>query len=326
MKSAHLPIGIATAVLCIAGCQAERSTGTTTETENAVAARTIPVDSILSSDERPLAGPAIATLRFNANNFDFAKSMDSGRDLSVNRLDGSIVPFEIVHWDRAAYQGRIHVRIDGPLLLLPNSKFEFRWNLPKAHREDSDAVWAGLDDNQRLFANSVLVDDFEKGNLLKNRLPDSSFWYIGGSLPPSGIFAAGQGRQGSAVRVSCFTGQCDTGRVVLAATLLAKTPRSLRAMDSLVFWTRGTGRIWIAMEHMDSARIVRAWTSRSLDSAWKRILIRPSDFDVPDGHPDNIGWTALRDSINYVTFLIEGGKEMWIDDVRLHGITPGDLK
>lgn len=324
--------------LAMAGCQEERSAGTTTETENAVSARAMRVDSLVSAPDRPAWAPFVATLRFDAGNFGFDQSGDSGLDLDVRGPDSLPIPFETVFWDRAARRGRLRVRIEGSLLL-PGGRISLWWNLPRRRRSDPAGTWAGIPDSQKLTSTSALVDDFEGGSLLRNRLPYASFWFVGGSLSASGLAQAGAGRDGSAFHLVCSPGQCDTGRALLAATLLANSPRCFRSLDSVVFWARGSGKVRVAFEEVDSAQMQlilrgrldslrprRAWGERSLDADWKRIAIRPSDLDAADGRDGNVGWAAVRDSVNYVTFLVEGGSELWLDDVRLHGVVPGDLR
>jgi hypothetical protein len=324
--------------LVLLGCFEDQTAGTSTETENAVSARSILVDSVLDSGDRAFSGPTVAVLRLDAGNFDFSKSDDSARDIAVQTIGGIPIPFEIVDWDRPAARGRLDVRIDGPLFA-PGARFLLLAGEPLAHRSNPAEVWAGIADSQKLALNSALVDDFEGGNILHNRLPDSSFWYVGGSIPPSGLAMAGSGRAGTALELVCATGQCDTGRALLAATLLATSPRSLRSMDSLEFWARGTGNVWISLEHLDSTQLQliqegkldslqpeRAWASHVLDTTWRRIRIAPSDFDSGDGLSGNIGWTGVRDSVNYVTFLIQGGSQLWLDDIRIFGIDRDDLR
>jgi len=325
-------------LLALFGCFDDQTAGTSTETENAVTARSIPVDSVVDSGALSFPRPTVAVLRFDSGNFDFSRSDDSGRDIAVRTMGGLPIPFAIVDWDRRAARGRIDVRIDGPLLL-PGARFLLLQGEPAALRSDPAAVWAGITDSQKLALNSALVDDFEGGNILHNRLPDSSFWYLGGAIPPSGLSAAGKGRAGTALQLACATGQCDTGSVILSATLLATGPRSLRSMDSLEFWARGTGNVRVSMEHLDSVQLLliqegkldslqprRAWASRPLDTAWQRIRIAPSDFDAADGLSGNIGWIGVRDSVNYITFLIQGGSSLWLDDIRIYGIDRDDLR
>jgi hypothetical protein len=324
--------------MLVAGCLDERSAGTSTETENAVAARTFPVDSVLPPNCNSADHPVVATLRLDSSEFDFSTSRADGKDLEVSRTDGRAIPFEIVFWEPSAKQGRLRVRID-PSLRAPGARFQVRAGLPPAARASDAAVWEGIPAELRTLWNSVLVDDFESGNLLRNRLPDSSFWYLGGALMSSGSAEAGSSRTGKCLHVTCATGQCAVDRTILAATLLANTPRSFHSLDSIEFWARGSGRLWITLESLDSIQLGRvsrgridsleprrAWTSRILGGDWTRWSIRPTDFDSADGIAGNVGWAALRDSINYLTFLVDNGTEIWIDDIRLHGLVPDDLR
>ena len=320
------------------GCLDSRSAGTSTETENAVAARTFSVDSVLPPTCNGADHPVVATLRLDSGDFDYSKSRLDGKDLEVVRTDGRAIPFEIVYWDPVAAKGRLHVRID-PSLRNPGSRFELRSGLPAAIRSSETAVWEGIPPQQRLLWSSALVDDFESGNILHNRLPDSSFWYIGGYLPSSGLSAGVSGRVGNSLHLTCATGQCTNQRALLTATLLANTPRGFRSLDSIEVWARGTGKLWITLEELDSVQLARVqrgqidsvqarrtWTSRQLTSSWQRFTVTPATFDPADGVSGNVGWDALRDSINYLTFLVENGSETWIDDVRLYGILPEDLR
>jgi len=320
------------------GCLNERLAGTSTETENAVAARSFPVDSLLPSGTLPVKDPVVATLRLDSSKFDFAGTLKDGDALSIVGIGDKPLPFEVVFWDPARAQGRLRVRIDSAQRL-PGSRLEVRSGAHASNLASSDAVWAGIPQGQKLTWTSVLVDDFEGGSLLHNRLPNSSFWYQGGFLPASGLASNVNGRAGASLHLACTIGQCDNSPALLGATLLANTPRGFRSLDSLEVWTRGSGRIWITLEsldsiqmgrmqrgHLDSIQPRRAWTSRTLDSSWHRWSIRPSDFDPPDGKAGNVGWTALRDSVNYLTFSLEKGSDVWIDDIRLHGILAEDLK
>lgn len=324
--------------LALLGCFEDRSTGTSTETENAVTARSISVDSVLEPWERIGGNPTVATLRLEASNFEFKGIDDSGRDLAVRDTLGQPIPFEIVDWDRAAARGRIHVRLDSPLQA-PRSRFELVWMQSAAHRSDSLAVWKGIPYPQILTLNSVLVDDFEGTTTLNTKLPVSSFWFLGNLPVLSGRTVGGLGRTDTALHLVCTNGHCDTGRIILASTQLASSPRSVRSMDSLVLMARGSGRIWVTLEHLDSTQLslvaqgkidslnpVGTWASSPLESNWKRVSFRPSDFGPTSTRPKSVAWNRVRDSVNYITILIEGGSEMWIDDIRIHGINRFDLR
>lgn len=337
MKRAAWSIALALASL-EAGCQAERSAGTSTETENAITARSFLVDSLLSPDCPPTDAPEIATLRLDSGDFEFAKSRPDGADLDVLGPDGGEIPFAIGFWDPAGSRGRLLVRIDAASRR-PGARIRLRAGLPPATRSSPEAVWEGIPLDRKLSWNSALLDDFESGSTLHNRLPDSSFWFLGGAIANSGLVPADSGRPGSSLHLTCNAGQCATDRGLLAATSLANSYRSLRALDSLEFWARGSGRIWISFESLDSVQMGRlargridsvqprrAWTSRTLDATWMRWTVRPVDFDPADGKAGNVGWSAVRDSLNYLSILVDQGTEIWIDDIRLHGIQREDLR
>jgi hypothetical protein len=96
-------------------------------------------------------------------------------------------------------------------------------------------------------------------------------------------------------------------------------------MDSLVFWAKGTkgSNLFIAFEHGDA---FKAWMLDTLDTTWKRIRIRPSDFipaSVPAG--GNLGWVAVRDSATDLSFILNGGTSFQLDDIRIYGLNFDDL-
>ena len=280
----------------------------------------------------------VATLRLDSADFDYSKSRLDGKDLDVVRSDGQSIPFEIVYWDPLASKGRLHVRID-PSLRAPGTRFSLRSGLPAAPRSSETAVWEGIPPERRLLWNTTLIDDFESGDLLHTPLPVSSFWYMGGYLPASGLAKADSNRIGSSLHLACVVGQCTNKKGLLGATLLATEPREFRSLDSLELWARGSGRLWIALESLDSIQLGRlqrgrldsvqtrrTWTSFALTTRWQRFAVSPSTFDSATGLEGNIGWNEIRDSINYLTILLENGSDVWLDDIRLYGILPADLK
>lgn len=320
------------------GCLDERLGGTSTETENAVAVRSFPVDSVLPPGDLPSNDPVVATLRLDSSKFEFAGTQKDGLALSIVDADERLLPFEVLYWDPAHSRGRLRVRIDSSIRK-PGSRLEVRSGPHSTNLASSRAVWADIPAEQKLAWTSVLVDDFEGGSTFQNRLPNGSFWFMGGFLPASGLASNVDGRPGTSLHLACTVGQCDNSRALLGATLLANTPRGFRSLDSLEIWARGSGRIWITLEsldsvqmgrvqrgHIDSVEPQRAWTSRELTTSWHRFSVSPSDFAKVDGVPSNVGWEALRDSVNYLTFLLENGSDVWIDDIRLHGILADDLK
>ena len=310
----------------LSGCAEGPVAGNSSETENTVKAFVLRVDSLLPEGIRP-AGTTVATLRLDSSNFDFAAVDSLGLELGVERLDGRGVPFETVFWDKRARRARLHVRLDSALTR-PGSYLRVRWGLVPQVRSDSAAVWDALPDSLVQALSSVLVDDFEHGST-RNLLPSSSDWYCSASESASvsllGLQPSGGGRAGSALGISY---QADTvpERFALIGTRLGAGPRSLRGLDSLVVWVRGSGTVFVALDHLQGVKGPKAWMHVELDSSWMRLRVRPEDFDSADGLGGNVGWEGVRDSVTHLTFLVRGGSSLWIDDVRLHGLNRDDLR
>ena len=305
------------------GCD-DSSAGNSVETENTASARMIPVDSILPLWNRP-SGVTVATLRFNAQNFDFRTSSSDGHDLRFERLDGTPLPFAVKGWDSSAAQGRVLVRLDSSLRH-PQSAIRMSWGFrSQVSLSNPSAVWAGVSDSVALLTNSVLVDDFEDGNLV-SRLPDGASWLTGtstsASLKSCSVETVSEGK---ALHITYAATQPQY--VVFSVALAPSgSPRNLRSFDSLVLRARGNGNLFMALEHLTNGSGPKAWTHRALDTGWNSIRIRPSDFDPIDTASKNLGWGVVRDSVTHLTFILADGTDAWLDDIRLYGVNQDDLR
>jgi hypothetical protein len=315
--------------LTLSGCFDDPVAGGTVETENTVAARTISVDSLLSPWNRPVHSPTVATLRLDTSNIPFDKMSASGQDLSVERMDGSPIPFRVVVWDKAAFLGRIQVHLDSSLQR-QDSKFKLRWGLKDSLRTDSQAVWSGITDSQRILLSSVLVDDFE-GTNLKSPLPNTAWWYSSSSdsatVSSPQLVRAGPDQTGGALQIT-YKALSAKSQYALVGLAIDPGPRSLRTLDSLVFWARGSGKLTLALEHLSTSGTRKALVQRGIDSNWTRISIRPQDLEPAaiGGEGGNVGWNAVRDSVTNLSYFVSDGAALWLDDVRFYGIDRDDLK
>ena len=319
-------VGLFLFVLLGAGCGEQSVAGGTTETENMLAARTIRVDSLLSDWNRLDSVATVAVLHLDSTNFDFGVATENGRDVSVERIDGPRIPFRIVFWDRLAALARIEVRLD-PWLQVRGSQFRVRWGLRDSTRTDSAAVWQAIPDSQKLALTSALVDDFEHAGI-QSILPDSGWWYSYASDSASQvsspeIVAAGSGRTGNALHVSYTLADPEYGFVYTGVSLVK--PRTLRSLDSIVFWARGAGSMTMAFDKLQGNG-GKAHTTRTLDANWSRICLRPQDLDTADGIGGNTGWNAVRDSVTNLTFFASHGTDLWLDDIRLYGVDRDGFK
>jgi len=326
-RLAYIPL-LALSLGLSTGCGSDRVSGNSVETENTASARELRIDSLLPAwARRPDSGATVATIRLDASGFDFRRSSASGLDLKVERLDTTVLPFETVVWDSASGIGRLRVRIDRSLQR-SGSRIRLRWGLSSIRRSDGAATWAGILPAWKTVLTSVTVDDFEHGNLT-NLLAFPTQWYSSASdscsVSALQLASAGKGHIGNAIFVN-YQATFANDRFALIGTRLGSAPRSLRTLDSLVFWTRGSGILSVAFDHLRNDTGYKAWTHKLLDTAWTHVCIRPQDLAVADGIGHNIGWTAVRDSVTNLTFLVNGSGSLWIDDVRLYGIDRDDLR
>lgn len=328
MRSFAIHAGASALAIVVCSCADQRSAGNTTQTENTLAARVIRVDSILPEWNSPDSGTTVATLRLDSFNFDFSESDSSARDLAVETVDEKPVPFGVDFWDKAARLGRLHVRLDSNLLR-PNSKFVFRWKQPLLSLSNPDEVWKAIPDSQKLELASVLVSDFENHSAT-TLLPTAPSWstYTGDSanVTPPDFLPANKAELGTALTVEYIIEGHNSYVVVKTPLTIDRKPKNLRALDSLVFWAKGTknANMFIAFDHKD---LFKAWMLDTLDTVWTRIRIRPSDL-IPASNTNggNRGWNAVRDSVTDLSFIPTTGTRIWLDDIRLYGIDRDDLQ
>lgn len=310
------------------GCS-ERIAGSTTETENVLTAVVFSVDSLLADQGRFKHAPTVATLRLDSSNVDFMATDSMGRDLVVERMDSLPLPFSIVYWDRNASLGRLHVRLDS-LQLTPGSRIRLRWKAPLQVRSNPTTVWRAISPSQVLAVSSFLVDDFERSTT-RSLLPDSASWYSVASdsatVSVPKLDTAGAGHSGHAAMIA-YDAPSATYQYALLGIALGSRPVNLRSLDSMVVWVKGSGKLSIALDRLTPGDKGKAWMHMALDSIWTRVRIRPQDFDSasPTGVGNNIGWEKVRDSVTNLSFLVAGGSELRVDDIRFYGIDGNDLK
>ncbi|MEN9355684.1 MAG: hypothetical protein RL318_3009 [Fibrobacterota bacterium] len=314
-------------LLLLPGCGNDRIAGSTTETENILTGVVFSVDSLLAEQSPFKRPPMVVTLRLDSSIVDFKKTDSLGRDLVVEQIDSTPLPFSIVYWDKKVTLGRIHVRLDSSQML-SGSKIRLRWKAPLLNRGNAATVWQGVPDFKVLALNSVLVDDFERATT-RSPLPDSASWYSVAtdsatvSIPK--LDTAGLGRTGHAIRIG-YNAPSINYQYSLLGIALGTSPVNLHSLDSMVVWVRGTGKLSIAFDRLIPGSLGKAWLHRTLTSGWTRIRIRPQDFDSASTVGNNIGWEAVRNSVTNLTFLVSGGSDLWVDDVRLYGIDKNDLQ
>ena len=324
--SRNFPVLAAFVATCLPGCD-DRSAGNSLETENAVAARVISVDSILPYWNRPFDQATVAVLRLDRTNFPFDSVLGDGRDVVAETESRRRIPFRIVTWDSAKALARLEVRIEGALLA-KGSSFLLRWDGDGIARSDSQAVWRAVPDSQVLALNSALVSDFENGGT-KTPLPIGTSWYTVASesttVTTPKVVQDTIGWAGKVMQVNFSADTTKYRFVVLGIDL--KKPRSFRTLDSIVFRARGTGTITVALDRLGPGSAnSKAWVHFPLRQPWRRFVVKPSTFLPASPVGDNIGFEAIKDSVTNLTFLLGGGPDLQIDDIRVHGLNRDDFR
>lgn len=319
--------------LLLAGCGDDRSAGNNgTSTDNVLSAR-FSVDSIALDLVRPDTGAYPLLVRLDSADLDHSKTLFGGADLQVALDNGVNVPFTVREWDRSQRQGSLWARIPRDQLgrhrLLKVSYGD------EVYRNLSNpaATWEGVSRNLKSRLTSVVLADFEQDTLVALLPCNCNRWYTGiapGStmlLPAMGkpiesaIVADPLGKRTWVLHISYTAG---ANNWALAGTRLGTRFHRLGMLDSITLRARGKGVLRVALEDgRDSLGFAKAWAPVQLDSLWKRVVIKPSDFDAPDQW--NTGWQSVKDRINTFSVFGQQGTDFWVDDIVFHGVGPQDL-
>lgn len=326
------------------GCDQRDAGGNGTSTDNVVTARELSVDSIALSLPRGDSGPYPLLLALDRRNIDFSKSWADGSDLRVQRSDLSPLPFQIREWDSTSGRASVWVRLDH---LVRGAGQVIRLRLGKdsvQNRSNAAATWAGVSDSVRLKVASVLVDNFESGTTLSLLPCACDTWYARTSLTvnplsiarllspaPGASFATAiqttGTTHGKALHLSYANAYLQNQDWVLAGVRLGTKFQRMAGLDSITFWTRGNGNMHLSLENgFDTTWFSKAWTAIRIDTGWTWHVVKPSQFDPPSVSGKTNGWNAVRDSVTLLSIFAHDGSDLWIDDIRLHGISPSEIR
>lgn len=100
--------------------------------------------------------------------------------------------------------------------------------------------------------------------------------------------------------------------------------RNFSAIDSIEFYAKGSGKIRVALENWESyenvgSKAASIW--KTLDSTWARVVIKPSDlcYNTADKKVCDESWDSVKNHVKQIHFFPAGGKEVYIDDVKIYG-------
>lgn len=291
--------------------------------------RTVRVDSLASNWMRPLSNPTVLTLHLDSSNFDFSQAISDGRDLRIFDAQGNPLAHQRARWDSVLRKAVIRVRIE--TVVDSTTRIELRWGRPGAVDPSYAKLWNGIKDSVKQELYTLLIDDFEH-NSIQTALPppipaNHWYWFASDStvtITPdfaTALQPAGAGRSGHALHFSYSDSLSQWNKL---GTALGSGSRSLATLDSIVFWVRGTGIYSLTFDNLGTNG-GKAWIHDSLDTIWTRKSIRPRDLMPEDSIAGNVGWNNVKDAVTNLTFFFGGGKDFWIDDIRMYGINRDNL-
>ena len=207
---------------------------------------------------------------------------------------------------------------------------------------------ANVDAGEGSFANiydfepdSIKVLDFESGDavfVLKEidrnvtgylAATDTSVQTVPaiGSKAADAVENAGAGREGKALhwKTSAGFGVWSFFGIWICP---ASSTCDFTALDSVVYYVRGTGHYSFSFEALGKTNIEgKALTNDTLDSVdeWKRVCVKPTDFIESDSSYGNFGWEPVSTTVTTISIFAYDEAEIWIDDITLYGIKPSDF-
>lgn len=248
---------------------------------------------------------------------DFSHPAADGSDLFVINSSGESVPFELHLWNPLYGRARLWVSyLESGMRLLYGKKGA----VAPSH---ATTLWEDWSEAAKDSLFTLHIDDFEDGNTM-NLLPSylkPSSWYMGYDTTALASFAILEDSQARSKNALFYHYAISDNSWVLVGVRLSEKPIDLTPLDSMVFWARGDGRIYAAIENNLDEAVDKAWVSFTLTSDWVRYCIKPSDF-APPGIGGSIGWEATKSLVNSISFFGIEGTQFWIDDISLHGLHP----
>lgn len=114
------------------------------------------------------------------------------------------------------------------------------------------------------------------------------------------------------------------GSYVIFGTRLSDSAEiDLSALDSIVFYAKGSGFLRLSLERWEASAEdnVKAWTSEiALSDAWTRYRVSPQDFLDAEEDSLSTGWESVKSHVNRFHFFGVGGTEFGLDDIAVYGV------
>lgn len=185
---------------------------------------------------------------------------------------------------------------------------------------------------------SVLLYDFEEDDtrwyMSVDTLWKGSSFYKNGKADSSHKIAdylEADSSRGSTVFHGKYSVAFDPYAWVLLGTQFKET-LNLSDLDSIAFYAKGDGNIRVTLENWENydkgTKAASSWIS--LDSSWKRIVIKPSELCIDNDEKKDCKstWERVKNGVRQIHFFpgckgncyLSPKNEVYVDDVKLYGV------
>ena len=283
----------------------------------------------------------VGFIRLDEDNFDFDGTMSGGDDIKILKIGVKDVDepldFDIAYWNdslkKAVIQVKLSSDVDSVLLVWGEGKVA-------ADSAASINVWKDVPAEVVAEQNTITLIDFENGLASNLKAPAlTGKWRLNwqgdsvvtsNPLPEStvqGLEEAGSGREGTAFH---WTSESKNGSWSYIGLWISEPQRhsNLEALDSVEFYIRGQGSYAFSFESQGEESLKgKALFNSEVDSEeWKRIVVKPGDFDVGDSAWANLGWEMVSHQVTNINISAFREAELWVDDIKIYGVNLDDLK
>lgn len=187
----------------------------------------------------------------------------------------------------------------------------------------------------------VLIDDFDSELNLMNYL-NSGNWYITKDgnvsvdfppdrdedtmyIPFSSAVVSDGAYEGKSVHVGYRAGSGTYYYLIIGAEISSRDA-GFSNIDTISFMAKGNGTLKIRLHCKENNNLPEAIHYVNLDTAWQRFAVNVDQFTINDPENPDAVWVDVKNRMNWIAFHPEAdGTDFWLDNVRMEGVTLGDL-
>ncbi|MDG5814870.1 hypothetical protein QA601_07270 [Chitinispirillales bacterium ANBcel5] len=217
--------------------------------------------------------------------------------------------------------------------------------LDTVHLLKSDTTEIVISNTDLEDSTGVLIDDFNDGtrdNMLVPEL-DLGTWYIvkcnnvqvtfpqsretdTSYIPPEDALVTEGAYEGRSLNLH-YNVPSEYFYLIIGSQISA-SENGLEGIEAVTFRAKGNDHLTLRLhgEEGDNRDFPQASFSVELSSEWTQFVVTPDRFHIWDQNSENPTWESVAGRLQWISFMPEGfGDEIWLDDIRLEGVTLGDL-